>query len=308
MSVIGPRLARHRPRTDLRTREPDLNTLLPPPAKTSLPQQVLLGDQEFDALRQLIHQLAGIQLSDAKKPLVHGRLHHRVRELGMSSFTDYYRMLVAPQQAGERQLLIDLLTTNETYFFREPRHFEVLRNEILPARDPQRRFRVWSAACSSGEEAWSLAMVLADACGTRNPATWEVLGSDISQRVLAKARAGIYPARRIEAVPRALLRQYAELDGSGSAATLAIATALRERVRFERINLNERLPSVGRFDLVFLRNMLIYFQGETRTAIVRRLVDVLEPGGWLVVGHSESLKATDARLASHSPSIYRVNP
>jgi len=266
----------------------------------------MISDQEFAAFQRLIHQLAGIHLSDAKKQLVFGRLRSRVRQLGLDSFEAYFKLVSSGTQAEERQMVIDLLTTNETYFFREPRHFEVLRNELLPVRSRSRPFRVWSAASSSGEEAYSIAMVLADVCGMARHPGWEVFGSDISRRVIEKARLGRYPMQRIDGIPRNLLQQYC-LKGTGTQdGTLQIDGPLRERVRFEQVNLNDRLPDIGKFDLVFLRNMLIYFQTPTKTEIVRRVVDTLIPGGWLFVGHSESLKGLDDRLQPHSPSIYRT--
>ena len=208
----------------------------------------------------------------------------------------------------ERQMLVDLLTTNETYFFREPRHFEVLRDEVLPDRCKTRPFRVWSAACSSGEETWSIAMVLADALGPGRHPGWEVLGSDISQRVLERARAGLYPMQRIDGIPHALRRSHC-VEGTGpQQGTLQIDKVLRTQVSFRRINLNERLPDIGKFDVVLLRNMLIYFQNDAKVEIIRRIISVMVPGSWLMVGHSESLKNIDPRLIPHSPSIFRLAP
>jgi chemotaxis protein methyltransferase CheR len=269
--------------------------------------QTTITDREFAGFQRLIHQLSGIHLSDAKKQLVFGRLRNRVRQLGLKSFDAYFALVNSIGQTEERQMVVDLLTTNETYFFREPRHFEVLRQEILPARSRTRPFRVWSAASSTGEEAYSIAMVLADVCTMARHPGWEVIGSDISKRVLERARTGLYPMQRIEGIPRPLLQQHC-LKGTGAQeGTLLIDEPLRERVHFRQVNLNERLPAeLGRFDVVFLRNMLIYFQPDTKNEIVRRVIETVLPGGWLIVGHSESLKNTDVRLITHSPSIYRV--
>jgi chemotaxis protein methyltransferase CheR len=247
-------------------------------------------------------------LSDAKKQLVFGRLRNRVRQLGLPSFEAYFALVSAGGHAEERQTVIDLLTTNETYFFREPRHFEVLRSEMLGSCPETRPLRVWSAASSSGEEAYSIAMVLADRLGLGGTRSWEILGSDISHRVLTRARAGHYPMQRIEGIPPAYLQKYC-LKGTGAQdGTLLIDPALRERVRFKPLNLSAELPDIGRFDVVFLRNMLIYFQPDTKVQIVRRVMRCVQPNGWLVVGHSESLKNIDERLIQHSPSVYRVAP
>jgi chemotaxis protein methyltransferase CheR len=281
-------------------REPQLNTLTA--------GQIPISDHEFAAFRNLFQELAGIHLSDAKKQLVYGRLRGRVRELGLAGFDDYFQLVNRPGQSDERQRVVDLLTTNETYFFREPRHFDVLRNEVLPERSKARPFRVWSAACSTGEEPYSLAMVLADTLGASRFPGWEVMGSDISQRVLDRARTGLYPLQRIEGIPRPLLQAYCVKGGGPREGTLQIDKALRNQVSFRRINLNDRLPEIGQFDLVLLRNMLIYFQNDAKIEIVRRIISVMVPGAWLMVGHSESLKNIDPRLIPHSPSIYRFAP
>ncbi|MDE3009271.1 MAG: protein-glutamate O-methyltransferase CheR [Pseudomonadota bacterium] len=268
--------------------------------------QATISDSEFAAFQRLIQQLTGIHLSDAKKQLVFGRLRARVRQLGLDSFEQYFRLVSASTQADERQMVVDLLTTNETYFFREPRHFDLLRNEILPQRQRNRPLRVWSAASSSGEEAYSIAMVLADALGASRQAAWEVLGSDISRRVLDKARTGRYPLQRIDGIPSHLMTNWCAKGSAAQEGTLLVDAAIRERVRFQQINLNERLPDIGRFEVVFLRNMLIYFQPAAKNEIVRRVVDIMHPGAWLIVGHSESVKGSDERLQVHSPSVYRV--
>jgi chemotaxis protein methyltransferase CheR len=231
-----------------------------------------------------------------------------VRQVGLNSFEAYYAYVVSKKHPEERQIVVDLLTTNETYFFREPRHFTVLRDEILPARSMARPFRIWSAASSSGEEAYSLAMVIADQLGMNPYPGWSVMGSDVSQKVLDQATSGHYPMQRIDGIPERYLKNYC-LKGVGvQEGTLLIDQPLRNRVEFRRINLNDTLPDIGKFDVIFLRNMLIYFQNETKIEIVKRLLDVLQPGGWLIVGHSESIKDFDDRLISHSPSISRFQP
>ncbi len=267
-----------------------------------------ITDQEFALFQRLIKTLAGIHLSDAKKQLVFGRLRNRVRQVGLNSFEAYYAYVVSKKHPEERQIVVDLLTTNETYFFREPRHFTVLRDEILPARSMARPFRIWSAASSSGEEAYSLAMVIADQLGMNPYPGWSVMGSDVSQKVLDQATSGHYPMQRIDGIPERYLKNYC-LKGVGvQEGTLLIDQPLRNRVEFRRINLSDTLPDIGKFDVIFLRNMLIYFQNETKIEIVKRLLDVLQPGGWLIVGHSESIKDFDDRLISHSPSISRFQP
>lgn len=259
-----------------------------------------LLDKEFSLFQDMIYRVAGISLSSAKKALVASRLAKRVKHHGLCSYGDYYRLL--HEQQEEMGLAIDLLTTNETYFFREPKHFDFLCKEVLPACVADRPFRVWSAACSSGEEVYTLAMLLADGLAD---GLWEVLGSDISTRVLDKARGGLYEMARAKGIPRELLRAHC-LKGKGRhEGYFLIDEPVRRRVNFARINLNESLPDVGLFDVIFLRNVMIYFQPETKRQVVARLLSRLRPGGFLFVGHSESLNGLAEGLEIRAPSVYR---
>ncbi|OGU21713.1 MAG: SAM-dependent methyltransferase [Hydrogenophilales bacterium RIFOXYD1_FULL_62_11] len=261
---------------------------------------VSLKDSEFSSFQQMIFRIAGISMTPAKKALVAGRLAKRLKHHGLDSYEDYFQLL--SRQQDEMQVAVDLLTTNETYFFREPKHFDFLRDRVLPGHPAGRPFRVWSAACSSGEEPYTLAMLLADRLGD---APWEVFGSDISTQVLDKARRGLYPMERARGIPPALLRTHC-LKGMGSQdGQLLIDPALRRRVQLAQINLNEPLPEVGEFDVIFLRNVMIYFQSETKRQVVARLLAKLRPGGIFIVGHSESLNGLAQGLETLAPSIYR---
>ncbi len=263
-------------------------------------QEITLSDLEFAHFRKFIHGVAGISLSPAKKALVAGRLLKRLKFHELTSFGEYFRMISSRQE--ERQIAVDLLTTNETHFFREPRHFDLLRERLLPAHPRGRTFRVWSAACSSGEEVYTLAMVLADVLG-HSP--WEVLGSDISTRVLEKAESGLYPMDRARELPGDTLRRHC-LKGVGSKeGRFVISPKLRAKVRFAQINLTESLPATGEFDAIFLRNVMIYFEPETKQQVVERLLTRLRPGGWLFVGHSESINGLVAGIEGIAPSVYR---
>jgi chemotaxis protein methyltransferase CheR len=200
-------------------------------------------------------------------------------------------------------MAVDLLTTNETYFFREPKHFALLRDLAQDASDKNRALRVWSAASSSGEEPYSIAMVLADVMGEDAP--WEVLGTDISTRVLASARRGHYPMERAAQMPQNYLKRFC-LKGQGSeAGTLLIERNLRQRVQFQHLNLNAPLPKIGQFDVIFLRNVMIYFSLETKRQVVARLLAQLRPGGHFLIGHSETLNDINDSLTAVAPSIYR---
>ena len=261
-----------------------------------------INDQEFSQFQKLIHQLAGIHLSPAKKALVGGRLAKRLIQHRLDSYGDYFKLLTAGHHSGELQVAVDLLTTNETYFFREPKHFDFLRTRILVGHKPGSSFRAWSAACSSGEEPYSIAMVLADHLGD---SPWEVVASDISTRVLEKARSGHYPMDRTEGISREHLYRYC-LKGVGSQEnTLLVEEKLRDRVSFMQVNLNQPLPQLGGFDVIFLRNVMIYFNQETKRQIVQRMLPLLKQGGHLLIGHSESLNGVVDTLHPLAPSIYR---
>lgn len=263
-----------------------------------------LSDPEFVRFQRFIFDAAGITLSASKKPLVSGRLAKRVAQHGCASYGDYLDLVANRQQpSSETQVAIDLLTTNETYFFREEKHFDLLREAALAARANRQALRVWSAACSSGEEVYSMAMVLDDCMGP--DAAWEVLGTDISSRVLQRARTGHYVVERTKHIPGAYLRKYC-LRGTGTQqGTLLVERRLRQRVRFAQVNLNEPLPQLGPFDVVFLRNVMIYFSTDTKRHVVSRVLGPLKAGGLFCIGHSESLNDLGAPVMPVAPSVYR---
>ena len=261
----------------------------------------VLSDEEFARFRRFLHAEAGISLADGKQALVCGRLAKRLAARELSSFGEYLRLIDSGLAPQERQTAVDLLTTNETYFFREPRHFAFLAEQVRRHGGARPPFRVWSAAGSTGEEAYSIAMVLEDAI----PGRWEVLASDISARVLEYARSGHYSTARIDNVP-ASYRQRFCLKGRGAQdGSLLIERRLRQTVHFQQINLNASLPHVGQFDVVFLRNVLIYFNPETKSRVVGRVLNALKPGGHLLIGHSDSLAQVDSRIEAVAPAIYR---
>lgn len=259
--------------------------------------------QEFALFQRLIYKIAGISLSDAKQVLLVGRLTKRLKQYDLPSFGDYYRMLASGEHPEELQTMVDLLTTNETYFFREPAHFEFLRDEILGKRHSPTMFRAWSAASSSGEEAYSIAMTLADALPT---APWEIIGSDISTKVLAKAASGHYSLARTEGIAPAHMRKYCLKGVRSHAGTFLIAPELRRHTKFYQINLMHPIDAdIGDFDVIFLRNVMIYFDPETKTRVVHNLLPRLKKGGYLVIGHSETLNGITDRLSAVRPTIYR---
>jgi chemotaxis protein methyltransferase CheR len=266
-------------------------------------QPSAISDAEFARFQALVRDETGISLSDQKKALVVGRLGSRLRSRKVGSFTEYYRLISSPDEADELQMAIDLLTTNETSFFREPEHFQILKDFIRDLRPVRFPFRVWSAASSSGEEAYTIAMVLADVLGR---AEWDVLGTDISTRVLAKAQRGLYPMERSAKIPPEYLRRFC-LKGHGThEGMFLIERSLRARAQFMQVNLCEPLPELGTFDVVFLRNLLIYFDAPQKRKVVEQIVRRMKPHALLLVGHSESLHGITDAVVPVRPTVYRV--
>jgi chemotaxis protein methyltransferase CheR len=267
--------------------------------------------QEFSLFRTLVEGETGIHLTEVKQALVNARLLARIRELGFRTFSDYYdRVTQGPRE--ELTHLINAICTNETHFFREPNQFALLEGSLIPRwiDDAEhglrrRRLRVWSAACSSGEEPYSLAMLLFD----RLPKEWtiEILATDLSTKALGKATSAVYPMSRLSDIPldfrqAYLLRGVREQEGK-----FRVADPVRALVEFRRLNLiGDDFPALGSFDLVLCRNVLMYFHQETRRKVVRRLVDRLGHGGHLCVGHSESLHDFHPRLRTVIPTVYQL--
>ena len=261
---------------------------------------IRLSDTEFGQFQRFIFETAGITLTDTKKALVSSRLAKRVSACQLKSYGEYFRLLGKSPQ--ELQNAVDLLTTNETYFFREPKHFQFLKRYITSGEARSTAVRVWSAAGSSGEEAYSIAMLLEDRL-TGQP--WEVVASDISTRVLERARAGHYSMGRMDNFPPGYLQRFCLKGKDAQEGTLLIERRLRGKVRFLQVNLNTALPHLGMFDVIFLRNVLIYFNTETKRKVVGRVLSVLKPGGYLLIGHSESLIEVTAAVELVAPAIYQ---
>ncbi|MDP3289795.1 protein-glutamate O-methyltransferase CheR [Methyloversatilis sp.] len=263
-----------------------------------------ISDVDFRRFQRWLHEVAGIALADHKKTLLMGRLSKRLGPCGVRGWRDYFELLMDGSRPGELQVAIDLLTTNETYFFREPAHFSFLRDHILNCFDGSGPLRIWSAASSSGEEIYTLAMVLADAIGMGR--RWEIFGSDLSTRVLETARRAHYPMTRADKIPPDFLKRFC-LKGTGpQAGTFLIDRALRERVSFAQINLNETLPDIGVFDIVFVRNVMIYFDPDTKRQVMARILTKLKPRGYVFVSHSENLHGITDRVDIVKPSMYRL--
>ncbi len=235
--------------------------------------------------------------------MVASRLAKRLQYYGLSSYAEYYQLIKQPENKDEFQVMIDVLTTNETYFFREPNHFEFFRDQILTTWQGD-HFKVWSAACSSGEEAYSLAIVLAETLRNKK---WEVLGSDISTRVLDKAINGVYLLDRLEHMDHKWLEKYCLRGVRSQEGYFCISDTLRNHVHFEQINLVKHLPPAlkQKFDVIFLRNVLIYFDQSTKKTVLNHLFETLKPGGYFFISHSESLHQINDHLIMIKPSIFK---
>jgi chemotaxis protein methyltransferase CheR len=260
-----------------------------------------LSSQSFTAVTNFFFERSGIRLGPDKHALVQGRLQRLANEAGHGDINHFVRSVLSGSDPAELTRVVDRLTTNETYFFREPQHFTFLGNMLAEPR-AGRPLRVWSGASSSGEEAYSIAMVLQDRLKGSCP--WEVIGTDLSTQVVDTARSGLYPIERAEGIPdyyrnRFCLRGRGDYEGK-----MLIARELRQRVNFMTANLLEPLPDVGMFDVIFLRNVLIYFDMPTKTEIVKRVIRQLNPGGFLLSGHSESLANLDVPLRTVQTAVY----
>ena len=263
---------------------------------------IAITDQEFALFQKLIYKIAGISLSDAKKVLLVGRLGKRLKHHSFVNFTQYYRYLSTGTDTQELQTMVDLLTTNETYFFREPQHFDFLRDTALKAPRSGSTFRIWSGASSSGEEGYSMAMTLAEHL---KDAPWEVFGSDISTIVLAKARAGLYSLERTDGIPPAYMKKYCMKGVRSQEGKFLISPELRQHATFQQVNLTQPIKGVGDFDVIFLRNVMIYFDPETKRKVVENMLPFLKPNGYFIVGHSESLNGITNLVKAVRPTIYQ---
>lgn len=270
-------------------------------------QEYALHDGDFRKIAALVAKKTGIVIDDRKRAFVHGRLGRRLRALGLSDFSEYCRLLDGPDGATEHGMLVNAITTNHTSFFREPHHFEYLTNTILPAimdagAPRSRRLRIWSAGCSTGEEPYTLAMTLRE-CGLPLD-DWDlkILATDLDTNVVAHAAAGVYDADRVQSIPPNFRKRYLVSDGGGRA---VMHDALRSMITFKPLNLLEQWPMTGPFDVVFCRNVVIYFDKPTQRRLFDRYADLLRPDGWLVVGHSESLLNLTDRFQLVGRTIYR---
>lgn len=263
-------------------------------------------NREFELLKQYMGKQYGIDLSK-KRTIAECRMSPELEKHGISSLKQYMELMEADRSGRLRTILLNRLTTNYTYFFREPKHFEFLEKKILPEVKPEPGrfvYRIWSAGCSSGEECYTLAMLLQDYTdrGGWLP-DFEILGTDLSEKAVRKAREGSYPVKELENIPARWQKKYCKKDGNGE--NFAIHASLREKVRFQTMNLMKPNAGIGRYDLILCRNVMIYFDEESRKKLVENLYRALKPEGYLFVGHTELLPRNHELFEYVCPAVYR---
>ncbi|WP_332685557.1 CheR family methyltransferase [Bosea sp. (in: a-proteobacteria)] len=281
----------------------------------SVPQpqtESTLTRDDMGFVARLVYEHAGIVIREHKEAMTRGRLARRVKALGLASVAEYCAFLKTPGAQSEIPELINAVTTNHTAFFRERHHFDHLRGELLPRLIQERaarrgRIRIWSSACSSGEEAYSIAAVSREAVGHRSDLDFRILATDIDTDILDRAAAGLYPAELFERLPGDL-RPLLRLEGQAGRGEARISDDLKRLIAFKRLNLIEPWPMKGAFDVVFCRNVFIYFDTPTKAAILNRFVALLHPGGFLYLGHSESLPQPHPQLRLIGRTIYERTP
>lgn len=269
-----------------------------------------LADADYRFVAGLMYSRFGIQLGNAKRVLVAGRLTKRVRQLGLGSFAEYFDFLRADPSGNELSEFINRLTTNHSFFNRERDHFEFLRKEVLPAlkrkvdRDPQHKVRMWSAGCAAGEEVYTLAILLRDFFGPGiDRSDFGLLATDISLAALKTAKAGVYAAQKLAELP---LAAKAACFREVGPELFEVAPEIRRMVLFKRLNLMaDSYPFKGEFDVVFCRNVMIYFDQASRSRLVRAFHRIVKPGGYFFIGHSETILRADCPFEYVSPAIYR---
>jgi len=264
-----------------------------------------LSGAQFTRISELLHRLCGIDLQAGKEGLVKARLLKRLRALRLNDFDQYIHYIEQDKSGGELITMIDALSTNKTSFFREEQHFEFLRREILPALcKGSGPIRIWSAGCSSGEEPYSLAIILAESIPNIRHRDVRILATDISTKILAEAREAVYTQDVVRDVPPMLLQRYFTCVQTAPPRLYRVNDQLRAIVRLARLNLMEPWPMAGPFDVIFCRNVMIYFDRPTRETLVRRFWNLLPAKGYLCVGHSETLTGLATEFRYVQPAVY----
>ena len=260
-----------------------------------------LSSADFQKVREIIHAYCGIFINEGKEALVQSRLMKRLRKLGMSSFKEYLEFIESEGKTGEFLAFVDVLTTNKTSFFRENQHFDFIIKNVLPAMEG-RSAKWWSAGCSSGEEPITCAITLLEAQKEIGWKSAKILATDISRDVLHTAKQGIYREDRLSGISDSLKNRYFEKEEAGA---YKVKSQIRNMITYGRLNLNDTWPLKGNFQVIMCRNVMIYFNRQTQEEIVRKFHQQLEPGGYLFLGHSESINGNNLGFANVAPAVYQ---
>lgn len=275
--------------------------------------KAVMTAEDFKKLSSFIYKEYGIKMPEIKKTMLQSRLHKRLRELNMPNYKDYVEYLFSKEgQQTEVIHMIDMVSTNKTDFFREPVHFDYLHSDVLPellhGDKPNRMIKLWSAGCSSGEEPYTIAISMSEfaAANPGHAFDFSILATDISTRVLKTAAEAIYKEQRVEMLPINLKKKYLLRSKDRSNPTVRIIPELRRRISFSRLNFMDSQYNVSdSFDIVFCRNVLIYFDRETQERVINKLCSKLKPNGFFFLGHSESITNFDVPLHQLKPTIFR---
>lgn len=267
-----------------------------------------LSDRDFWRFSALVHEKCGIELHEGKKELVRARLSKRLREGGFKDFRAYYKFLTEDDSGDELVRMLDAVSTNLTSFFREEKHFDFLKNTVLPScvaeNGRYKRLRAWSAGCSSGEEPYSLAICVLEYFGDSLPFDTKILATDISTNVLARAKTGIYSSDRLAKIPKPTLRKYFQKGYGSQEGRFRVKRSIKDMIKYQRFNLMDSFPFRETFNFVFCRNVMIYFNKQTQQMLVNKFYDCLVDGGYLLIGHSESLTGIDHGFKYIKPTVY----
>lgn len=263
-----------------------------------------LSSRQFDKISRLVYQISGIDLHEGKEELVKARLLKRLRHLKLPDFDHYLKYLLNDKDGVEIQAMVDMLTTNKTHFFREPEHLIFFKDEIIPGLSHD-SVRIWSAGCSSGEEPYSIAIVLRENIPGIDKRDVRILATDISGRMMEKARQGMYDEETLKFMPHPFRNKYFKKVDSGKTYKYQVSPMLQSMVSFARLNLMEEWPMSGLFDVIFCRNVMIYFDKPTQEKLIRRFRSVLREDGYLLVGHSESLTFLTHDYRYLQPAVYQ---
>ena len=273
-------------------------------------REFLFSDSDFNALRELVRKHTGISLSDAKRELVYGRLSRRLRVLGLKSFSDYRDLLASAPDGQEIVEFCNAITTNLTSFFREPHHFDYLRDQVLKplaARGARQRLRIWSAGCSTGEEPYSIAITVRESLPEAARHDIRILATDLDSDVLSRARNGIYAHERVQGMSAQRVSTFFQERREGSVVRYAVNPELRGLITFNQLNLMHQLPMKGPLDVIFCRNVVIYFDKETQRGLFSRFAQLQRPGDVLFLGHSESMFKVSEDYTLVGRTVYRRN-